>query len=250
MDILADYLAEKSRPSPIEPVPPIDPRDRSHQLLRLMYNQHCLFTMRFAPSTAAYQTAIVDLDPVAGYLVLDALVPASGNALAVPHAIVLLQTRLRGIDIKFASEITSRGEHDGLPYYQIPYPKNIEYPQRRQQYRVKIPFNRGVQLRYFPAGGGYIGGELRDLSPSGFGARLLSGDFNCVRSTDMRQGHGEIDLAEGLTLKTAVAICHVVPANGRNAMRIGACFSELDRSAEHMLERVCAGFDRARLRAD
>ncbi len=65
----------------------------------------------------------------------------------------------------------------------------------------------------------------------------------------MRQGECEIDLAPGLTVRTAVAICHIMPGRARSAPRIGACFTDLDARTERLIEQSRARLERERMRA-
>lgn len=249
MEFLGDYMTLSETQSVRDRPLPIDPRDSRHQLLNRIFEQHCLLSLRFAHDDEAFQSAIIELAPAAGYLVLDALVPQHGNLAAAANEVIQLQTRLGGMDVRFASRITARGSQDGLPYYQALYPAQIEYPQRRREYRVAVPFDRGIEVRYFPPNGGCIRGEVRDLSPSGFCARLLSGDLARITPKDMRLGSCEIDLIQGLTVRTAVAICHIMPGRSRSAPRIGACFTDLDARTERLIERSCAALERERMRA-
>jgi len=245
VDILADYTARAERATGPAALQPVDPRDGRHQLLNRLFESRCLLSLRFAYDRAVYQTAIIELAPAAGYCVLDALVPQEGNALASALSAIHLQARLGGLDLKFASRITARGSHDGLPYYQAVYPSVIEQPQRRREYRVNIPFDRGIAMHFRGAGGVSLRGELRDLSASGFCARLLSGDARQLEAPAARRGDCDIELPGG-AITVTIGVCHVMPSRGRSAPRIGACFIDLDPRTERHLERCVATLERER----
>lgn len=230
------------------PLPVVDPRDARHQWLKRLYESRCLLSLRFAHDTATYQSAIIELVPERGYFVLDALVPEDGNAVARAQSPIHLRARLGGMDIRFASRITARGSQDGLPYYQASYPASIEQPQRRREFRVAIPFHRGIPLSLRTTDGTSLRGELRDLSPGGFCARLQSGDLARLATPGARRGDCLIELPDG-RLDAAVDICHVAPGRGRSAPRIGACFIDLDPATERRIEHSVANFERERQRA-
>ena len=154
----------------------IDPREARHVLLTKIFDAHCLLDIRLDGDASAYQSAIIELVPEAGYLVMDALTPATGDALASSLPDLKVRTRVNGMEIKFASRILARGSQGGLPYYKVRYPDDIDYPQRRRDFRVTVPFDRGVPVRFETRTGGWVRGEIRDLSPGGFCARLLSGN--------------------------------------------------------------------------
>lgn len=245
MDILADYTAHAERALAQAALPPVDPRDGRHQLLNRLFESRCLLSLRFAHDSAVYQTAIIELVPSAGYCVLDALVPQEGNAVASALSSIHLQARLGGLDLKFHSRITARGSQDGLPYYQVAYPSTIEQPQRRREYRVNIPFDRGIAMHFRSTSGVSLRGELRDLSPSGFCARLLAGDTRQIEAPTARRGDCDIELPGG-SITATIGVCHVMPSRGRSAPRIGACFIDLEARTERHIERCVATLDRER----
>ena len=226
----------------------VDPRDSRHQTLSKIFESHCLLDLRFEHGTGAYQTAILELVPGAGYFVIDALTPADGNAQAASKPSVRLRTRLLGMEVKFSSRIIQRGSHNDLPYYKMLYPQSIEVPQRRREYRVTVPLDKGVAVRFYTREGACVRGEIRDLSPGGFSARLLSGDTGRIERDVGHQVVCEIDLPRHATVRASIEICHVFPSRGRSAPRVGARFIDIDARSERQLEHCVAELDRERAR--
>lgn len=226
----------------------VDPREARHLLLKKIYETHCLLDIRFDGDTSAYQSAVIELLPDKGYLVIDALTPASGDALASRLPGLQLRTRVQGMEVKFTSRILARGSQQGLPYYKLRYPDEMEYPQRRRELRFTVPFNRGVPVRFETRSGGWVRGEIRDLSPGGFCARLLSGDVASIQHERGRATACEIDLPGHGTLNATVDVRHMLPSRARSAPRVGACFIELDAEAEQRLQRCLTELARLRRR--
>lgn len=226
----------------------VDPREARHLLLKKIFENHCLLDIRMDGDGAAYQSAVIELLPDKGYLVIDALTPATGDALASRLPGVQLRTRVQGMEVRFASRILARGSQHGLPYYKVRYPDEMEYPQRRRELRFTVPFNRGVPVRFETRSGGWVRGEIRDLSPGGFCARLLSGDVANIQQDSGRPTACEIDLPGHGTLHAAVDVRHMLPSRARSAPRVGACFVELDVEAERQLQRCVAELSRLRNR--
>ncbi len=225
----------------------VDPREARHQLLKTIFESHCLLDIRLDDEASAYQSAIIELLPDAGYLVIDALTPDGGDALAARLPSVRVRTRVNGMEVKFASRILARGSQGGLPYYKVRYPDDIEYPQRRREFRVTVPFDRGVAVRFETRTGGWVRGEIRDLSPGGFCARLLSGDVANIEQECGQTSACEIDLPGHGTLRTVVELRHMLPSRARSAPRVGARFVELDPRSERQLEHCVAELERSRL---
>jgi c-di-GMP-binding flagellar brake protein YcgR len=226
----------------------IDPREARHLLLKKIFDSHCLLDIRLDGDTSPYQSAIIELVPDSGYLVMDAFTPDGGDALAAGLPGLRVRTRVNGMEVKFASRIVARGSQSGLPYYKVRYPDDLEYPQRRREFRVTVPLDRGVPVRFETRTGGWIRGEIRDLSPGGFCARLLSGDVANIEQECGQPTACEIDLPGHGTLRTVVEVRHMLPSRARSAPRVGARFLELDPRSERQLERCVAELDRHRLR--
>ncbi len=221
----------------------VDPRDARHQLLKKIYEAHCLLDIRFDADDEAYQSAIIELVPEAGYLVIDTLTPGAGDNLAAQLPGIRVRTRLRGMEIKFASGIVQRGSQAGLPYYKVRYPQDIEYPQRRTTSRVTVPFDRGVPVRFQTGNNSWVRGEIRDLSLQGFCARLLSGDVKNIEQQYEQATACEIDLPGHGTLRAIVEVRHMLPSRARSAPRVGARFVALDPASERQLRHCVTELD-------
>ena len=222
----------------------VDAIDDRHLLLKTVCTEHYLLDLRFAHGPEAYQTAILELVPEAGYLVLDALLPAAGDKFTGNLPTINVRTRVHGIDLKFHSVITQRGVVDGTPFYKVPYPEAIDYRQRRREHRVTVPLDKGIEVRFHSADGAIVIGEVRDLSPNGFSAQLPSGDPSIFEAEDLRVCACEIDLPRYGTMTAAIEICHVFPRHGRAAPRLGVRFLDLDPRMERRIERCVAALDR------
>ncbi len=246
MELLGDVEAHASEPVVSSLLAAVDPRDSRHLLLKKVYEAHCLLDIRLDADDSAYQSAIIELVPDAGYLVIDTLTPAGGDARAARLPSLRVRTRLQGMEIKFASHIVQRGSQAGLPYYKLRYPQDIEYPQRRSTYRVTVPFDRGVPVRFETRTRTWVRGEIRDLSAHGFCARLLSGDVKNIEQECGQSTACEIDLPGHGTLRVVVEVRHMLPSRARSAPRVGARFVALDARSERQLERCLAELDSQR----
>lgn len=248
LQILREFDADDNGVADVDEALIVDVTDSRHLLLKKVCAEHCLIDLRFAHGPEAFQTAILELVPEAGYMVLDALVPAEGDESTVDVPTVNIRTRVHGMDLNFQSVITQRGVVDGAPFYKIPYPETIDYPQRRGEHRVTVPLDRGVEVRVHAHDDSIVTGEVRDLSPSGFSARIHSGDLSVFDAQEARATACEIDLPRYGTITAAIEICHVFPRQGRAVPRIGVCFVDLDPRTERQIEHSVARLDREQSR--
>ena len=226
----------------------VDPREARHVLVKRIFEGHCLLDLRLDGDDQAYQSAILELVPQHGYLVLDALTPATGNASATRMPTLQVRTRLHNMELKFSSRIIQYGSQQGLPYFQAQYPVSVDFPQRRRSFRVAVPFDRGVSVRFQIGDGSSVSGELRDLSASGFCARVLAGDVNRLMATAGAAAMCEIDLPGSKTLRFMIEVRHLLPSRARSAPRVGVRFVNVDPGSERQLERCVAELDRQHLR--
>lgn len=228
----------------------IDLDDPRQTLLEQVFSRHCLLDLRFESTADAYQTVIIELVPEQAYMVLDELVPRSGNALTAHTPKISLTTRVDGMTVTFSSAICACGDDNHSPYYKVPYPKKIGSSQRRREFRVRVPINRGVQMRFNSSDGILLSGEVRDLSAHGFCSRLNHGEVGRLADNSRHQGHCDIAFPDGNSISATVEIRHVVPGSGRIAPLIGAFFVDLDARTERAIERYVVLLDReqARLR--
>lgn len=221
-----------------------DPR---HRILLKLYTRHCLLDLRLADDTAA-QSAIIELVPEAGYFVLDQPVPHSALTAVDSDAPVAVRARLDGRDVQFETRIVQSGGSTTRPFYKALYPDLVDFPQRRREYRVTVPLERAQAVRMRDADL-RLHGELRDLSPGGFSARITYDGFGRLERALGWRAQCEIDLDDDHAPFTAtVEICHVVPPRGRTLGRIGTCFVDLDTRAERRIERYVALLERQRAR--
>ncbi len=248
MDTAFRPVARAPRTIEAETADAVDRDDQRHQMLNRIFTRHCLLDVRFEHGAEAFQSAIIELVPQQGYMVLDALSPDDGNLLVDDEQAINVKTRVEGLEVRFQARITGRGGDGRAPYYKVPYPEVIDYPQRRREYRVTVPLDRGIEVRFEGGQGLRWGGEVRDLSPSGFCARLTRGDIDSVDAAQGEQGRCEIAFGDEDTIEAVIEICHIFPRRGRSAPRIGACFVDIDARTERIIERYVARLDREQVR--
>lgn len=244
MNNLASALGFKSRSGGVSLE---DPR---HLLLQRVMQGHALLDITVGNDSTTVLSALIELVPERGYLVLDAFKPALEPAATAGKPPIEVNTRLDGVALRFTTRITARGEADGAAYYKAPYPEEIDHAQRRREYRVTVPLAKGATLRAVNAAGVALEGELRDLSPSGFSASISPETFEQLAQKDHWQGRCRLTMPGTTTFEGIMEICHRVPGTTTAAPRIGARFLDLDARTERRIERYVVELDReqARLR--
>ena len=130
-----------------------------------------------------------------------------------------------------------------MPYYRVDFPSRIEYPQRRRQYRVSVPLNRGLQTYFDLARNHRLVGELRDISMGGLCARITAGSLE--EGVDPHQpAHCRIMLPDNQSLVTEVDLVHVDAPQRARVARVRARFKSLSPTAERRIAQLCAEIER------
>jgi len=162
------------------------PDPEIYLLLRRVFSEHTLLTIRVGDHPEPYTSAILELVPGQHYLVLDELTPISGHALASNGAMFQVRAAVDGIELRFTATVLQMGEQNALPYYKVSFPTVIDYAQRRRQYRVTVPSNRGFEVEFRMSDGRQLAGELGDMSVGGFCARIRTGVLEPRRDVGQR----------------------------------------------------------------
>jgi len=181
----------RKKPADLAPAATMSGGNKSHDpeiylVLRRVFNEHTLLTIRMTDRPEPYTSAILELVPEQHYLVLDELTPISGHAFVSNGAVLQVRAAVDGIDLRFTATVLQMGEQNALPYYKISFPTAIDYPQRRRQYRVTVPSNRGFEVEFRMPDGRQLEGELGDMSVGGFCARIRTGVLETTRDVGQR----------------------------------------------------------------
>jgi c-di-GMP-binding flagellar brake protein YcgR len=145
--------------------------------------------------------------------------------------------------VRLTSRVTQIRTHHDLPYYKVPFPVDVDFPQRRLEYRVPVPMNTGLPVSVLMPDERILAGTLRDVSPEGFGMRVRTG------LPDIERDKGspaicEIRLPRGVEFVADMEVCHIdLPTRGR-APRVGARFVRLSGAQSRRLEQFCAALAR------
>lgn len=106
-----------------------------------LISKKCLISAHFGDRNASFLTTIVELDPKNKTLLLDC-----GPSEAIDNQLlasdkVLFRTEYNGIKVSFSAKNIKKTKADGESVFAMPLPDSIFWMQRRQYYRIKIPFS-------------------------------------------------------------------------------------------------------------
>ncbi len=191
-----------------------------------------------------YLSRALEIVPEDGYLVLDELVPSEGNQRLRSGTRILVTARSRGTLLRFYTEVQEIASERGLAYYRLRWPRLIGLQQRRRHFRVFVPMSQSVPVLLATDDDVRLQGELRDLSVSGFSARLpeqlpvrlVTGQVlpSCRLALP---DHGQVIVPVELRYLEA-------PRDQRRSARIGGRFLRLSTQTERQLEKMVRAIER------
>jgi c-di-GMP-binding flagellar brake protein YcgR len=217
------------------------------QVLRRLQEQRALLTVQIGTAAASYTSAILEVVREEKYLVLDELIPREGHLQLQQTKQLQVRGILDGIEVRFTSNVTQVSTQNGLPFYKVPFPSQLDFPQRRQVHRVPIPLNTGLPVTLLMPDERLVSGELRDISPEGLGIRVRTGAIDIQRDQDIvvicqLAFKGEPEFVADIQL------CHIDPPVRGRVPRVGARFVDLQPPQARRIEQFCAELAREQRR--
>lgn len=218
-------MTTKARTSSYQPLPDseqiTDPA-RVAGLLERLAKQHTLLTVEIPGHQEHFSSCIVNVDRP--YVLLDELLPSSGHQLLLAERKLQVTGKLDGIDIRFITTLESVDTHDDVITYQMNLPGQLEYRQRRLDYRAHIPLANTLRVMIDNGGEKVVEGALHDLSHGGAGMIFPDGD-PVVEPGLLHEC--AIELPDDVWLYCAVELRYAKNIPSRDRQLIGARFADL-----------------------
>lgn len=215
-------MFSKTRTSPYKSLPDSEQITDPAKISRLLKG----FTKRYTPLTArvpgqkeAYTSCIVDIDKK--HVLLDELLPNSGHELLVAEGALQVTGMLDGVAIQFFTTLKRVDDKGKMLTYHMKLPTLLEYRQRRQNFRVRIPMTRKLPVTIVNKNGKMVKGELHDLSHGGAGMLFLA-DKTIMESG--KQHECTIELPDGSFIYCTAELRFSKNIPSRNTKFIGIQF--------------------------
>lgn len=219
-------------------------RERIFALLSRLRDHHSLILIHARqgkPEPSLSMLLSIDTDGSA--LVFDS--PVNADSLGFePGSELLITASLQGVDLRFRCRFEAFVEYDDDTALRVRWPEQVDYLERRHDYRVRISNGRAdieMHLEDAPT----VEGDLLDLSLGGFGA--LVEDSPILQTGEVLDCC--LEFHEGsMTVRAEIRRKHSRP--GRARCHVGARFLQLDPRQKQLLGRIVAGLERKAIRTD
>ncbi len=217
---------------------------RIQKLLTALVDQPQRCTVTFSDNGQEFSTSILEIQPKAQTIIVDAFHPDAGNELFKQRKRGKLSTYHNGIHLAFVLENPAPHIHQKENAFKLKYPDRIYYPQRRHSPRVQlqgqhIPFAGLCQKNQASAGG-----LVYDLSRTGLGLTLSDNHARIQRGDILKHCHIVID---NHRLKFDLNIRFVKKDRTGN-INIGGFFENISSRDQHKLSAFVAQLERKHIR--
>lgn len=123
---------------------PITNESEIRSMLRLLIDQHCLFTAHFGDDHRFLLTTILGVSENGREIYLDVSPHESINRRVLAASSLLMTTQIDRVELRFHTGRVTLGTFDGLPAFRLPLPEQMIYLQWREFYRLTPPISRPV----------------------------------------------------------------------------------------------------------
>ncbi len=221
----------------IEPI--TAPTQIANLLRRILENRAAL--MVFIPGQArSFVSALLEVSPASGELVIDGLNPAHGNESLLRAGRFHALASLRGVELGFACRLRKGDPKLGL--HRAALPEVIHYRQRRAFFRADLA-GQNVPIAIIPEEGARIEGVLRDISVGGIGAHLELHvvppieEGTIVHDCEMGLGPGEL-------VSNPIEVRSIGFDGIPRRLRIGGRFIDLPPALQNAIQRYVLALQR------
>jgi c-di-GMP-binding flagellar brake protein YcgR len=213
------------------------------RLLKRFAKRHTPLTVKVPGHKEHYTSYIVDVDGT--NLLLDELLPTTGHQLLVTERALLLKGKLDGIVIQFFTRLKHVDDKDKLLTYHMELPGLLEYQQRRQNYRVRIPMTMRLPVIIEISSDKMVKGELHNLSHNGAGM-ILPADKSIM---EPRSHHDcAIGLPDGAWIYCSVELRYLKDTPSQETRFLGVQFVGLLPMQSRLIDRCINELERELIR--
>lgn len=216
---------------------------KTSELLKRFTKHYTPLTVKIANHKQRYTSCIVSVEQ--DHLLLDELLPSTGHQLLITEGALLARGKLDGVDIQFFTTLQRAGNKDKLITYYMDLPELVEYRQRRETFRARIPVTMKLPVFIENTKGEEVKGELHNLSYGGAGIIMLP-DKAIMEKGTLHKCSIELSKGEWIDCTVELRFAKSIPA--RNTQLIGTQFVDLSATQSRLIGRCINALEREFIR--
>ena len=212
-------------------------------LFNSLITHHALVSLFREDHPQRYTSTVLLQDTAAGQVLFDQPFPSADVSTWQLGSEVVMEAHFEGTDLRCQLQWQAPEEHDGLQYYRLQLPIEVEYAQRRSTHRVKV-LPLAVPVEIYTEHGMACKAVLYDISANGLS--ILLEDASAFRNTETYRCTIHPHAMQSLHSKIEINSHRRVEKVNRDML--AASFTVTDKRAEHALSRLVAELERQLLR--
>lgn len=215
------------------------------QVLRKVQDARSLLVVTLPGENIPYQSAILEIDPDTGYLVLDEITPIQGHKKFLQTGKLVANTKMKGVDIRFTAELDSVLQDTRFTTYRMRFPAELLYMQKRQSFRINLGITSNIAVTLHREDGSRLQGKVVNLSETGEGATVGGNEkFRIAELIPVC----EIELPNDEIIQSKLEIRFISQGKQGESVRIGGRFLEMPGIQQRLLARVLLDLQRDMMR--
>jgi c-di-GMP-binding flagellar brake protein YcgR len=104
-------------------------------------NSRTPLSITFLDIKDPFVSLLLDIDVNRQFLVLDEINSPLGHRLACQGEFFTISASHQGVPLMFHSKVMDHSQINGISFYRLPYPRSMDYMQRRITSRFTVPFD-------------------------------------------------------------------------------------------------------------
>lgn len=144
------------------------PNEKLYERILLnLKNHRAPLSIKFGHSPTPYVSMLLDVDANKQFIIVDEINSPEGHQQMCMGDPFAASSRANGVFVLFQSKLIDYGTINDVSFYLLPYPRHIEYLQRRVTPRMAIPADISMFADFLLPGHPYVRTHIEDISLTG-----------------------------------------------------------------------------------
>lgn len=193
-----------------------------------------------------FQTHLLDIDFSRKVLRLKKIAYTYGHLMVIDAKYLTVYSQHDGAQVSFRTYLIRYSERNG-GYYEVRFPEQVKYCQRRMSHRVHLSFALNVKAEFYDETGEKIQGHLRDISADGVRLQLPEVDPNHLHTKSLIK-NCVINFPDSEQIHCNLQIQHKYNHLRKKGCTIGGAFYAMNAEQKKEIQKLIAGLERRLLR--
>ncbi len=137
------------------------------EILYDLKNSRSPLSITFLDVKDPFVSILLDIDVNRQFLVIDEINASLGHRLACKGEVFTVSATHKGVPLLFHTKVMDHSQINGISFYRVPFPRTIDYMQRRITSRFAVPFDVNLIADFLLPKKPLIRASIIDISLTG-----------------------------------------------------------------------------------